>query len=304
MVNMVEVDLAWLYAITKYGYPPPMEFVYKVIDDAVRLGFSNIELEFVGYDNLREFEEHKSLLKRYLADRNIRVVNVAAIFRDIVSMDSNVREKALGYFRKACELAIHFDSNLIQTDTFTPPIRFFGESPYSRAIVFGERYRVEIPEGFSWRSFWATLVDTMKKCSRIAYEHNLRFVIEPRVGETISNSDAMLRLIDEVNEDNFGAVLDTGHLHAAKELIPLSIEKLGNRIFYVHISDNDGRDNYHWAPGKGTIDWDAVFIGLKKHGFRGYIAIDVGGYDIKDKLDEEITIAKKFVEEKIKQHGL
>ncbi len=47
------------------------------------------------------------------------------------------------------------------------------------------------------------------------------------------------------------------HLHAAKELIPLSVEKLGSRIFYIHASDNDGRDNYHWAPGKGTVDWTA-----------------------------------------------
>lgn len=301
---MVSTNLAWLYAITKYGYPPPMEYVYKVVDDAIRLGFNNIELEFVGFDNLKEFEEHRNPLRKYLADRGINVINVAAIFRDLISMDSSVRGKALDYFRKACELAVYFDSSLIQTDTFTPPIRFVGASPYSRAIIFGERYRVEIPEGFSWRSFWSTLVDTMKRCSRIAGEYNLKFVIEPRIGETISNSDAMLRLIDDVNEDNFGAVLDTGHLHAAKELIPLSIEKLGSRILYVHVSDNDGRDNFHWAPGKGTIDWDAVFVGLKKYGFRGCIAIDVGGQDIRDRLDEEVTLAKSFIEEKIRQYGL
>ncbi len=301
---MVAVNLAWLYAITKYGYPPPMEYVYRVVDDAIRLGFSNIELEFVGYENLKEFEEHRNSLKRYIADRGVKVVNVAAIFRDLVSMDSSIREKALEYFRRACELAIQFNSNLIQTDTFTPPIKFVGVSPYSRAIVFGERYSVEIPRDFSWRNFWNTLVNTMKRCSRIAAEYNLKFVIEPRIGETISNSDAMLRLIDEVGEDNFGAVLDTGHLHAAKELIPLSIEKLGDRILYVHISDNDGRDNFHWAPGKGTIDWDSIFIGLKRHGFRGCIAIDVGGQDIRDRLDEEVIQAKSFIENKIKQYGL
>lgn len=301
---MVAINLAWLYAITKYGYPPPMEYVYRVVDDAIRLGFNNIELEFVGYENLEKFEEHRYPLKRYIADRGVNVVNVAAIFRDLVSMDNNVREKALNYFRRSCELAIQFNSNLIQTDTFTPPIRFIGVSPYSRAIIFGERYRVEIPENFSWRSFWNTLVDTMKRCSRIAAEYNLKFVIEPRIGETISNSDAMLRLIDEVNEDNFGAVLDTGHLHAAKELIPLSIEKLRDKILYVHVSDNDGRDNFHWAPGKGTIDWDSIFIGLKRYNFRGYIAIDVGGQDIKDRLDNEVVQAKHFIEHKIKQYNL
>ncbi|MCS7111991.1 MAG: sugar phosphate isomerase/epimerase [Ignisphaera sp.] len=301
---MVGVNLAWLYAITKYGYPPTMDQVYRVIDDAARLGFSSIELEFVGYENLKEFENHRESLKRYLSERGVRVVNVAAILRDLVSMDSSAREKALAYFRRSCELAVDFGSNLIQTDTFTPPVNFIGASPYSRAIVFGERYRVEIPSSFSWISFWNTLVDTMRRCSRIAREYNLKFAVEPRIGETISNSDAMLRLIDEVNEDNFGAVLDAGHLHAAKELIPLSIEKLGGRILYVHASDNDGRDNFHWAPGRGTIDWDAVFIGLKKHGYRGYIAVDVGGQDVRDRLDEEVTLAKNFIENKIKLYHL
>ena len=86
------------------------------------------------------------------------------------------------------------------------------------------------------------------------------------------------------------------HLHAAKELIPLSVEKLGSRIFYIHASDNDGRDNYHWAPGRGTVDWDGVFESLRKHGFRGPIAVDVGGPDIAARLDEEVAAAREFLE--------
>ncbi|MCC6005933.1 MAG: TIM barrel protein [Thermofilum sp.] len=94
------------------------------------------------------------------------------------------------------------------------------------------------------------------------------------------------------------AVPATGwrHLHAAKELIPLSVEKLGSRIFYIHASDNDGRDNYHWAPGRGTVDWDGVFEALRKHGFRGPIAVDVGGPDIAARLDEEVVTAREFLE--------
>lgn len=301
---MSRVNLAWLYAITKYGYPPPMDKVFSVIDDATRLGFKAIELEVVGEKNLREFEEFKKKLKDYIDAKGLVVVNIAAIFRELLSPDESVRENALEWFRRTCDLATYFNSPMVQIDTFTPPIEFIGVKPYSTAIVFGEKYRVRIPSGFSWRSFWKTFVDVVKRCTLIAKNYGLLLSIEPRIGETISNSDAMLRLLDEVGEDNLGAVLDTGHLHAAKELIPLSIEKLGEKIFYVHISDNDGRDNYHWAPGKGTIDWEAVFEGLKRYNFKGYIAIDVGGQDIKDRLDEEVIEAKKFVEEMGKKYYL
>ena len=112
--------------------------------------------------------------------------------------------------------------------------------------------------------------------AREAKKARLRFCVEPRVGELLSNTDAILRMMDAVRNENFGAVLDTAHLNAQKEILALSVEKLGKRIFYVHAADNDGRTNDHVATGRGTVDWDGVFQGLKKHRFSGYLAIDVG----------------------------
>src|SRR2546422_1790003 len=74
-------------------------------------------------------------------------------------------------------------------------------------------------------------------------------------------------MMDAVDDDNFGAVLDTAHQNAQKEILALSVEKLGKRIFFVHAADNDGRVNDHVAAGRGTVDWDGVFQGLKKHRF-------------------------------------
>src|SRR5574337_1462055 len=92
----------------------------------------------------------------------------------------------------------------------------------------------------------------------------------------LSNTDAILHMMDDVGNDNFGAVLDTAHLNAQKEILALSVEKLGKRIFYVHAADNDGSANDHVAAGRGTVDWDGIFEGLRKHGFSGYVAVDVG----------------------------
>lgn len=301
---MSKVNLAWLYAITKYGYPPSIDNVLRVLEDSVRLGFKAIELEVYGEENLKEFEERRKEIRERVESLGLKVVNFAGIFRELVSASESTRRKGLDMFRRVAELATYFGSPMVQTDTFTPPVEFIGRRPYSTAIVFGEKYRVRIPADFSWKSFWRMFVGVMKSCAKIAKDYGLLFTVEPRIGETISNSDAMLRLLEEVNEDNFGAVLDVGHLHAAKELIPLSIEKLGERILYVHASDNDGRDNYHWAPGRGTVDWDAVFEGLRKFRFGGYIAIDVGGPDIRERLDEEVLSAKKFVEEMGRKYGL
>ena len=36
------------------------------------------------------------------------------------------------------------------------------------------------------------------------------------------------------------------------------------------------KTNEHLALGRGTVDWEGVFLALKKHGFDGYVAVDVG----------------------------
>ena len=78
-------------------------------------------------------------------------------------------------------------------------------------------------------------------------------------------------------------MLDTAHLHAQKEILPLSVEKLGCRIFYVHAADNDSRTNEHLALGEGTIDRVGLIAALKKQGFDGYIALDMGQVPDPDK---------------------
>jgi len=300
----MSINLAWLYAITKYGYPPSLNNMYNAIDDAARLGFKAIELEVYREGNLIEVEKNKKQLKEHIESKRLRTVNLAAIFPELLSAEDNVRDRGLQFFERTSELAAFFEAPMTQTDTFTPPVEYIGRRPYSTTVAFGERYRVKIPPGFSWNAYWKRIVEVLRRCSRIAGQYDLKLAVEPRVGENVSNSDLMLRLIEEVGEDNFGAVLDAGHLHAQKELIPLSIEKLNRKIVYVHASDNDGRDNFHLAPGKGTIDWDAVFEGLKKYEFSGYIAIDVGGQDIKDRLDQEVLEGRKFVEKMGRKHSL
>jgi D-psicose/D-tagatose/L-ribulose 3-epimerase len=152
---------------------------------------------------------------------------------------------------------------------------------------------VEVDPAFRWDALWGWLTDSMGACADEADRAGLKLCLEPRVGEIVSNTDALLRLMEAVDSDNFGAVLDTGHLHAQKEILPLSVEKLGSRILYVHASDNDGQTNQHLAPGKGNVDWDGVFLALKKHAFSGYVAVDVGNVP---NLDAQYKKSKAFLE--------
>jgi len=297
----MKINCCWLYAISKYGYPPSLRDTFKVIEEIANLGFENFELEAVGEKNLNEIYNHKNEIRQRCDNQGLKVINFCPIFREVVSFNKKERRKSFDLYKKSVELANYFECYTIQIDSYTPPLQFEGPAPYSNTVQFNQSYRVIIDPAFDWQKQWNILVESISYCASLADQAGLKFCLEPRVGEMISNSDAILRLMDAVNNPNFGAVLDTGHLHAQKEILPLSVEKLGRKIFYVHVADNEGLRNDHLPLGEGNIDWEGVFISLKKHEFSRYVGIDIGRIE---NLDEGIIRSKEFLEKLFKKMGI
>jgi sugar phosphate isomerase/epimerase len=281
----VKLSCCWIYAISKYGYPPSFDDTVKALHDMKELGFRYVELEGVGLENMTTVHSRRAELKKVCDDLGLQVVNFCPILPDIVSPDRRKRDAAMDLYKLGVEVAHEFGAYTVQTDSFVPPLKFVGDAPYKDMVNYGIQFSVEVDPHFSWDAQWEALVDAFTRCSDIAADAGLKFCLEPRVGEQIANTDALLRLMDACGQPNFGAVLDTAHLHAQKEILPLSVEKLGKRIFYLHVADNDGMRNDHWAVGRGSVDWRGVFSALAKHEFDGCVAIDVGR--VPD-LDEQV----------------
>ncbi len=272
----MKINCCWLYAISKYGYPPTLAETRKALTEMAAMGFKAAELEGVREPNLREVHAARYDLRAIAGDLDLEIMNFCPVLPDLVSMDAKKRRHAVDLFEIGAELAAFFGSALVQVDSFTPPLHFRGVAPYKQAVTFNERFEVRIPKGFSWARQWDALVDGIGRCKRIANRGGLTLLVEPRVGEMVSNTEAMLRLIDAVGPKGFGVVFDTGHQHGQKELLPLSVMKLGKAIKYIHASDNDGRTNAHNAIGDGAIDWPGVFEALRRVGFDGWVGVDVG----------------------------
>lgn len=297
----MKISCCWLYAITKYGYPPSISDTFKVLGEMKALGFENVELEGVRRDNLLEVYGKRHELKKFCDGEGLRVINFCPVLPGSVSPDKKERKESWDLFKRGIEIANLFKCATIQGDSFTPPLKFLGESPYKESISYGKHFTVEVDPKFKWQRQWDAMVESFSFFTREAKKAKLKFCVEPRVGELLSNTDAILRMMDAVGDDNFGAVLDTAHQNAQKEILPLSVEKLGKRIFYVHAADNDGRINDHVAPGRGTVDWDGVFQALKKHRFSGYLAIDIG---MVSDIDAQYREGFDFLKRMAAKHGL
>jgi sugar phosphate isomerase/epimerase len=145
----------------------------------------------------------------------------------------------------------------------------------------------------SWDELWKKYVSAMKVYAKFAERCKLRLALEPRPREILSTTDSVLRLLDFVPSENLGGVIDIGRLHILRETPAVSIRKLGRNLFGVHLSDNDGVTESHWAPGHGEIDWPPVFEALDHVGYKGVLSLDVLGIDVRSELFE----GKHYIEQ-------
>ncbi|MBQ3041478.1 MAG: sugar phosphate isomerase/epimerase [Clostridia bacterium] len=58
---------------------------------------------------------------------------------------------------------------------------------------------------------------------------------------------------------------DTNHLLSEDAL--KYIKAVGKTIITTHVSDYDFKDERHWLPGEGKIDWGAIYSALKDEGY-------------------------------------
>jgi sugar phosphate isomerase/epimerase len=73
------------------------------------------------------------------------------------------------------------------------------------------------------------------------------------------------RLFSAVQSEFVGMTLDTGHAHVTG-YTRAYLEQFGNRVYYVHVNDNDGFGDLHIAPASGSIEWKGLMEQLAYYG--------------------------------------
>lgn len=297
----MKISCAWMYAIGMYGFPPRIADIPRAVAEMRAMGFAYGELEGIGYENLEHVIAGKKEIRAAYADAGLRISSFAVLLADVISMDPAVHAKAMEAFKRGAEAAAYFGSANLWVDSYLPPVEVLKGVLPTRELVYGKSLRIRIPAGFSWDTFWDSFVRSIAECTAVAKSNGLPLLVEPRVGETTANADALLRLWDAVRDENLGFILDVAHQHAQKEMMPLVVEKLGRHLKYVHVADNDSRDNRHLPPGSGNVDWDELFAQLARHRFDGFFAIDL---EKLPGLAEEFVRTREFLERQALVHHL
>ena len=98
-----------------------------------------------------------------------------------------------------------------------------------------------------------------------------------------------------IKNQNVGICFDVGHCHCHFD-DRFSWDLFKDKIFAVHLHDNDKSDDMHLLPFDGTIDWNNFIDKLKQANYNGPITLESCYKN--DYLKESVT---EFYEESFKR---
>lgn len=123
------------------------------------------------------------------------------------------------------------------------------------------------------------LMEIVPRAEALGVKIALENMIEkekPRFGSRVTD---LIETIEEVGSSYLGVCLDVGHTNLMPARARANLEDeiilAGERLWTLHINDNDGKEDHHWPPGDGNIDWGQVIRGLRKVNYKGVFMTEV-----------------------------
>lgn len=224
---------------------------------------NNFGIEFQSfYSHEHYLDKNIKIHKKIIND--ISPVSMHGIFPDLNpgSIDPELRKIAKKRFNQSYKVAKKLNTKSIVYHIGYVPGAGYPPNWIKRAIVFLKEFLNGKPKSFN------IYLENM-------FEHTPNILFD---------------VIEGLNRNNVKVCLDIGHAHCYSKTSVLKwIEKLQDKIGYVHIHDNNGLKDEHLGIGKGNIPMKKVLNALKKYSPEAKWALEVNPKDI----NQTITWLKK-----------
>lgn len=299
------ITCAFLYTITRYGYPPSAEKMVDYLHEMADLGFRSVELEGIGGEHLQAVARRSPEIRQALDDRGLSLPVFCTVLPHLGSVHAAQRNRALELFRLGCETAKTLGAPAVLDNGPLVPYEFPADLPVSRHYAPDLLQRFGIPASLEWPRYRDALVETLQRACDTAASFGLAYYLHPCSGSLTETADGYLWIKQAVRRENLKFNLDVANQFYMRENLSLGVIKLAGELDYIHISDNGGSRIEHRAVGDGAIDWDQLFATLARIGFRGQLSLDIGGSETKlDDLDGAYLRSAERMEALIAKYGL
>jgi sugar phosphate isomerase/epimerase len=298
-----KITCAYLYTISKYGYPPDISRTGLHIKEMAEKGFRSIELEGIGRQNIEYLYQHKEEVADQLNLYECTLPVLCLVLPQLSAVDKEKHREGLELFDMGCELAHYLGAPAVLDNGPLINLVPADGGPIKRHYP-DDRLVKGLPKNFEWDVYWQDLVATYQQACCTASKFDLAYHLHPCEGSLITGTDSFLHFAAAVGSSNLLFNLDTANQFYFKDNLALSVLRLAGKISYIHLSDNNGSRVEHLVPGDGRVHWDLFFQALQKVGYKGGFAIDVGGDEtgIRD-IDSAYTRSAAWLTEQINHYS-
>ena len=294
------VVCAYLYVITKYGYPPAAGDTRKYLEEMKALGFQSVELEGIREEHLGEMYDMRHDVAGWADELGLSIPIFCVVLPGLSSSVEAERNASLELFEKGCDVASALGAKAVLDNAPLPPYRFPDDIPIVRHYDEDVLRAAAVPDDLEWSVYWDQLVETYQQACDIAGARNLTYQMHPCLGVLSATTDAFLYFYEAVKRNNLRFNLDTANQFMLQDNLAFSLIRLKGLVDYIHISDNPGDRVEHLEPGKGSINWDVFFETVDRVGYDGHFGVDVGGHESRvDDLDAAYGATGSWIEERL-----
>ena len=273
-------DWIWGSRTTRFFSLPARLSHDETIRRIAELGFDGVELGWVSPENYPP-DRVKSVSGK-IRDLGLEIANAYIDtcnrwpFGAFTNPREEVRREVITYVKSCMDVAKDLGSKMVNLWPGTDGVP------------------LKVPYWTAWNWLVEGIRESADYASSIGIKVSLEYKLkEPSLFLLLSNSDALLRVISDIDHKDVGATIDTGHVFQAKEHLPTTVQKLGGRLYHVHLDDNYGDWDDDLAVGV-VHNFLGFFKALKETGYKGYLSLDL--WPVGDP-DEAAIQSKKYVEE-------
>lgn len=138
----------------------------------------------------------------------------------------------------------------------------------------------DYPFQVDYRKSWKYLVEGISECA----QHNSKVQLcvepklkQPRAHSTLGTVARVLLLVQDINLENVGVLLDTGHSLFAYENLAEQVVSINerNKLFYLHFNDNYG--DWDWDMVVGSVhhfEFIEMLFWVRQVGYSGWYSLD------------------------------
>ena len=141
----------------------------------------------------------------------------------------------------------------------------------------------------------AAAARSLEEIIRLTEPLRTRVMVEVIPNDLSSVSTLVTLLERDFEGTDAGICMDFGHAHLMGDL-PDAIETAAEHLLTTHVHDNRGREDDHLVPYRGTIDWPAALVTMRKIGYDGTYLMELANTGTPATVLEEARRARQKME--------